>query len=300
MLTQYVALVSTVPSVALAQLTDVSAALQKQVERDLKSVWGVGAIVSAFASLESVPIGYWPIILVPQLQGASGVHLDRSGQPYALLDEGPNWSLTASHECLEMLVDPFGNRLVAGPSPVDPARRVEFLVEVCDPSEAAKFAYTVNGVIVSDFYTPHYFDPVQASGVRYSFTGAISAPRQVLPGGYLSWHDPIDGHWHQLQRGATGQVVRDLGVFPGQGSSLRSWIDRHTPRTRTATPGTVSARAQSSFDRAGSSARTASAARARSISEAVAMLTPPPVGSGDPGSALVAPRAGRTTRPRTL
>ena len=47
----------------------------------------------------------------------------------------------------------------------------------------------MNGVLVSDFYTPHYFDPMKAPGVRYSFTGKITGPRVVLRGGYLSWKE---------------------------------------------------------------------------------------------------------------
>ena len=33
--------------------------------------------------------------------------------------------------------------------------------------------YPVNGVPVSDFYTPRYFEPVRTDGTRYSFTGEI-------------------------------------------------------------------------------------------------------------------------------
>ena len=43
---------------------------------------------------------------------------------------------------------------------------------------------------MSDFYTPRFFDPLVAPGVRYSFTGALTEPRQVLRGGYLSWARP--------------------------------------------------------------------------------------------------------------
>jgi len=63
---------------------------------------------------------------------------------------------------------------------------VQFLVEACDPSEATEFAYTANGILVSDFYSVRFFDPVAARGVRYSFTGAIRRPREVIRGGYLS------------------------------------------------------------------------------------------------------------------
>ena len=113
--------------------------------------------------------------------------------------------MTASHECLEMLADPFGNKLQAGnlldqavDLGMDPAR-VQYLVEVCDPSESANFSYQVDGVTVSDFYTPQFFDPVQAPDVRYSFTGAIDSPRKILDGGYISWTDPVSANWFQLR-----------------------------------------------------------------------------------------------------
>jgi hypothetical protein len=189
----------------VSELTRVAAALSKQVNRDFRPLWGVDATVDAFAKLEDVEIDYWPMIIVQDVPGAAGVHLDRDGQPFALIEHSGQWSLTASHECLEMLADPFGNRLVASDL-LDQAvalgqepHRVRYLVEVCDPPEAGQFAYTVNGVLVSDFYTPHFFDPVQSSGVRYSFTGAIDGPRKVLDGGYISWEDPTDGHWRQIR-----------------------------------------------------------------------------------------------------
>src|SRR5262249_15004692 len=160
---------------------------------------------------------------------AAGVHLDRNGQPYALVTYSADWVLTASHETLEMLADPFGNRLLAGQSPKTGQGRVEFLVEVCDPSEAAELGYTVNGMVVSDFYTPNYFDPVTGTGVRYSFSGAIKKPRQVLKGGYLSWHDPISDHWWQERFfGGTRPTFADLGVF-SNARSLREQVDATTP-----------------------------------------------------------------------
>ena len=110
-----------------------------------------------FRRLEDLPIGYWPIVIMDDIHesGAAGIHLDRNGQPFALVtasDRLDVWSLTCSHELIEMLVDPFGNRLVAGDSPKADQGRAQFLVEACDPSEDAQFAYTVNGVVVSDFY----------------------------------------------------------------------------------------------------------------------------------------------------
>ena len=143
-------------------------------------------------------------------------------------EHGKEWSLTASHECLEMLGDPFGNRVIAGESPKKGQGRVEFLVEVCDPCEAVNFSYRCNGVVVSDFYTPNYFDPVKSAGTRYSFGGHITAPRQVLKGGYLSWHEPITNHWWQEIYFGSKPTFRDLKIFGQLTGSLRATVDSQT------------------------------------------------------------------------
>jgi hypothetical protein len=230
-LIQQLALVSEVPNISPSRLAITAAALQKQAIRDFWPLWNVLATVASFPALEDVPIGYWPVIIRDDIgfSGAAGIHLDDDGQPFALVQFSNTWTLTTSHEILEMVADPFGNRLVAGDSPKPGQGRVEFLVEVCDPPEAAAFSYRVNGVMVSDFYTPSYFDPLAAPGVRYSFTGAITQPRQVLKGGYLSWHDPVTNHWFQETFFTGSQPkFRDLGVLSAA-ASLRSQIDRLTP-----------------------------------------------------------------------
>jgi len=232
MLTRHVALVPDRVDVPIQEVLRIASALQKQVTRDFAPLWKVSATVDGFERLEEVPLGYWPVVLVADVKGAAGFHTDNNGQPFSLVEVGSSWSLTASHEVLEMLADPFGNRLTAGPSPMSGQGRVAFLVEVCDPSEDAEFAYTVNDVLVSDFYTPHYFDPVRRDGVQYSFTGKLTQPRQVLPGGYLSWHDPVSDHWFQKTFFSTEPEFRDLGILSRNDRSLREMIDALTPETK--------------------------------------------------------------------
>ena len=232
MLTISVAVVSEVAGADQRDVARVTAALQRQAIRDFRPVWNVEATVDSFPVLEDVPIGYWPILIRDDIEvdGAAGIHLDDNGQPFSLVTMSDSWSLTASHELLEMLADPFGNRLVPGTSPKSGQGRVEFLVEVCDPSEAAEFGYTVNGILMSDFYTPRFFDPVKSAGVQYSFTGALDAPRKIKKGGYLSWHHPPTRHWWQ-QTWFTGNApkFRDLGRFDASAHhSLRAWIDHET------------------------------------------------------------------------
>lgn len=231
MLTNNLALVSEVDGHDPSDVSRVAAALQRQATRDFGPVWQVEATVDAFPRLEDVPVGYWPMIIRDDIgqPGAAGVHLDKDGQPFALITMSDSWSLTASHEMLEMLADPFGNRLIPGHSPKRGQGRVEFLVEVADPSEASEFGYTVNDILVSDFLTPHFYDPVFSPATRYSFTGAITKPRTILRGGYISWHDPVSDHWWQQMWFGQRKEYRDLGVFEtGAAASLRAWIDGQT------------------------------------------------------------------------
>jgi hypothetical protein len=92
---------------------------------------------------------------------------------------------------------------------------------------------------MADFYTPHYFDPVAAgSSVRYSFKGGITAPRQVLKGGYLTWHDPAQQVWQMLDyvNNDPPQII-DLPNMATAGA-LREKVDRYHRATRrlSATP----------------------------------------------------------------
>jgi hypothetical protein len=233
-LTANVALVSDTPSVTLAEVVPVAAALQKQVTRDFGPLWGIHATVNAFDKLESVPVDYWPVILRDDIQqpGAAGYHTDDQGQPFSLVQVDDTWPLTVSHETLEMLADPFGNRTIAGapppqaPAPISTFHRVLYLVEACDPCESDQFAYTINGIQVSDFLTLHFYDPNGAVGVRYSFRNHVREPHTVLEGGYVSFGNPVDHHWYQIIV-QNGQVAtRDLGVISARtGMSLREAVD---------------------------------------------------------------------------
>jgi hypothetical protein len=224
---RHIALVAKTRHVPLTEAVRVAAALQKQVARDASPIWGLQACVSAFASLTEVPIGYWPLIVTDGIHepGAAGIHLDRHGRPFALVEHGPTWSLSASHECLEMLVDPSGNRQVSGPSPAPGQGEVSFLVEVCDPSEDAQFGYTIDGILLSDFCTPAFFEHA-GSGGRYSFTGAIKGPLEILKNGYLSWYDPVGRCWYQEQYFGSNPKFTALGLPGAAYRCMREFANR--------------------------------------------------------------------------
>jgi hypothetical protein len=223
-----IALVAKVKELAFAEVARVAAALQKQVLRDAAPIWDLQACVAPFPSLKDVPLGYWPIVVIDDLHepGASGHHLDRDGRPFVLVEHGPTWSLTASHECLEMVIDPSGGRQVPGPSPLSTQGEVSFLLEACGPSADAQFGYTVDGILVADFYTPEFFDYTAGGGVRYSFTGAITKPIEVLKNGYLSWYDPASRSWYQAQYFGSQPKVVSLGQPGAAFRSMREFTSR--------------------------------------------------------------------------
>jgi hypothetical protein len=274
MLTAHVALVSEDSKITPSELSKVAGALSKQVSRDFGPIWEVNADVAAYEKLEDVPLDYWPIIIKDDIgdPSAAGYHEDKHGQPFALVQYDASWSLTASHECLEMLADPFGRRVVASDSPVAGQGRVNFLVEVCDPCEGSDFAYTINGIQVSDFFTPNYFDPVANSGVRYSYTGALKEPRQVLKDGYLSWLVPSTHKWWQ-RTWFSGGNPSDGAIknFNASGTNIRASIDRHTELARAKAIGKASAssRLMAKASKGQPAARDAFVGRAKSLREAI-------------------------------
>ena len=229
MITRQVALVSESNAVTASLAASIAAAVQKQVQGDFSPLWQVDATMSYFPTLDDVPVGYWPIIIVDQLSdpNAGGFHTDKNGQPYALVLSQGQVSVDVSHECLEMLADPFGSRTLAGDSIKPGQGRVEYLVEVCDPCEGDAYTYSVNGLPVSDFYTPHFFDPMASPSVRYDCTGAIKKPLQLLKQGYISWLDPQSQHMWQAFYFGPKITYKDLGA-PPPNLSLREWVDSQT------------------------------------------------------------------------
>jgi len=261
-LIDHVALVSLTSDVTTRALLQVAAAVQKQVTRDFSPSWGFPATVDAFDDLASVPSDYHQVVifndpteLVGRLEFAigtqaadrliarfdaqllQGIHLNEfTRQPFALVALSDTWSVTVSHEILELIADPFGNRLVAAAVPDDADRRVNYLLEVCDPCQS--IWYPVNGVPVSDFITPRYFDPVRFEGTRYSFTGELEYPLHILDGGYVTWIDPRDSGLYQLRGGEPGPVLLiDVADLARGSEPLRSVVDAHpqTPRITTQT-----------------------------------------------------------------
>lgn len=234
-----IGLVDTTGRIDAAMVADVAAALNVQVARDLARYWPVAATVSYLPDLARIPQGMWPVMLVSHLPpNQGGVHLTQANQPFAKVlasPDSPEWTIDASHEILEMLVDPSGNRLhssqaieIQGGDVVDAPGQLEYLVEVCDPCEADELAYHIDGFAVSDFITPHYYDAHPIAGTRYSFNGTIERPRQLRPGGYVSFVDPSTGHLRQILWTDPHAGPQPRSLDPASGPSLRMFVENQT------------------------------------------------------------------------
>jgi hypothetical protein len=214
-----------------------AAALNIQVIRDLANIWNIQATVRYLPDPKSIPAGVWPVFLVAKLPpGEGGVHQDKKNQPYSLVIGTPDsddWTIDASHETVEMLVDPAGNRLqtsraieIHGKGVQDTTGQFEYLVEACDPCEANNYAYSIDGIAVSDFITPNFYDPVATAGTRYSYAGHITQPRQVLPGGYISFINIQSDEVQQILFLGATPILKNLGT--ASGSNLRMFVDDQT------------------------------------------------------------------------
>lgn len=86
-------------------------------------------------------------------------------------------SFTASHELVEMLVDPAINLYSYGP------KGLMYAIETADPVENDSFL--VDGLPMSDFVYPSYFEAFRKPGsVKFDEMGLVSRPFQLLKGGY--------------------------------------------------------------------------------------------------------------------
>ena len=190
-----------------AEVTPVVVALQQQVTNDFRPIWGIDA------ELKMVPQGtpatpgtWWLVILDDSDQaGALGYHdLTPDGLPMGKvfaasdLKAGTSWSVTASHELLEMLADPNINLTVF----VQNANTTGTLYayEVCDACEDDSLGYKINNILVSDFVYPAWFETFREKGsTQFDRGNQIQSPLELLAGGYIGVFSVSDGSGWQQQ-----------------------------------------------------------------------------------------------------
>lgn len=234
----HVALVDESGEIGLPALQQYAGALSEQILRDVAPIWHVNASIGAY---QAAPKNTWAVKIQTQLDepGALGYHSDDHNQPYALVQYTGSWDVTVSHEVLEMIVDPWGNRMHSGRLPIGLEQDfaqfgltrntslVHYLLEVCDPPEDESFGYEVGSYKVSDFIRPIWYSNVDhGSRSGFSFNGGCTHPREIANGGYASFANDA-GEWYQATNFGSLQV-QDLGKFDNaEWSSIREFTDHH-------------------------------------------------------------------------
>jgi len=151
----------------------------------------------------------WQIVIVDtgDVKGALGYHdYTPGGRPISYvfakedIDNGYSWTVTLSHEWVEMLLDPW----VSGA--MQTADATFYALELADPVEDDKFGYECMGFLMSDFVTPYWFVP-GATGV-FDYCKRVTKPLQVLAGGYAYVYE--NGQWYAEDAAGARKTAAEL------------------------------------------------------------------------------------------
>lgn len=190
-----------------AEVIPVVAALQKQIKNDFRPVWGVDADLTVIPQGSQPANGSWWLVILDDSDqaGALGYHdLTSDGLPLGKifaasdLKAGTSWTITASHELLEMLADPNINLTVFVQD--SNTRGSLYAYEVCDACEDDSFGYEIDNTKVSDFVYPAWFESFRETGsTQFDRMNQIQNPLQLLKGGYIGVFNVSAGSGWQQQ-----------------------------------------------------------------------------------------------------
>jgi hypothetical protein len=209
-------------------------ALQQQVTNDFRPAWGIDAELKLVSKGTPPPDANWWLVLLDDSDqaGALGYHdLTPAGLPIGKvfatsdLKAGTSWTVTASHELLEMLADPDIN-LTAFVQTANNQGTL-YAYEVCDACEDDSFGYAIDDILVSDFVYPSWFESFRTQGsTQFDRMNQIQNPLRLLKGGYIGMFNITDGSGWQQQ---TAERPSNL-KFRGAVGSRRE--RRATPRSQ--------------------------------------------------------------------
>jgi len=215
-------------------VNEVVAALQKQVHNDFAPLWGIDADLTYYPQNQNPPAGSWLLGIFDNSDqaGALGYHdLTQNGLPLGKIFAGTDaqynssWSVTASHELLEMLGDPDINLTVFRQQ--NDGTGVLYAYENCDACEDDSFGYQIDNVLVSDFVLPSWFEEFHQAGTQYDFKGYVKDAFGLLKGGYIGVYNVTSGNgWTQLTGDKTAMTYK---MRPAPGSRRER---RRTPRSQ--------------------------------------------------------------------
>jgi len=180
-----VAFISKTDEVRESELVDIIDALRLQLERDFAPVWGYSAKLKLAEMPEN---GDWQLVFLDDAEAAGmmGYHgLDLNGEPLAKAfvksakRAGEKISVAASHELLEMLIDPSAQLWAQGND------GLFYAYEVCDAVEEEIYPIGEKKLEVSNFVYPTFFESWHADkSVEFDQLKRVIRPFQTLESGY--------------------------------------------------------------------------------------------------------------------
>jgi hypothetical protein len=172
------------------------AAMQDYIDKFIVPVWATPA---KLVKTKDFVAGCWAMVFLDDadVPGALAYHdLTPDGFPLSkvfvrtTLDDHQLVSVSASHELVEMLVDPAINLYSTGSDP-----KAVYAYESADPVEALDF--NVRSIPMSNFVFPSYFESFRKpNSVKFDQMGKVSKPFQILKGGYQIVFK--NGKWSQV------------------------------------------------------------------------------------------------------
>ena len=223
-----IAVVNQSTTVSAADFAACCAALQVQVDRDFAPAWGgLGCqLVPAQGQpgTPQAPAGETIYVLDDSDQaGALGYHeLTQAGVPVGFcfakttLDAHLPWQPTLSHELLEQLADPYVQTAVVAQSFQGKPAAIAY--ETGDPVEAD--SYDIDGVPVSNFVLPAWFEDNPVPSGRYDFLQKLTAPLTLTAGGYVAYTTDLR-NWAQYM--PQGVRAHREAVLPFSRKWKRFW-----------------------------------------------------------------------------
>ena len=214
------------------ELQDAIRAINRQIREDYEPYWNIGAELRLEGRSEKKPskqkiadmrgdavLYLWDSV---DVEDALGYHdMTNAGIPYGFVftelakQLKEDWTVTLSHEALELVGDSEVNLLVQGPHPADPKRTVFHWYEMCDAVQAE--TYEIDGVKVSNFLLPLYFTGGEEKGGRNDFLGRAYNGKTlrsfgVNPGGYVGFFDPEKGGHDTFSAKGDAEAARRLKI----------------------------------------------------------------------------------------
>lgn len=188
------------------QVQAAMAAIQIQLDRDVFPVWGISAALVWVPKGQLLPTTYYQIVFLDNTDqaGALGYHeTTATGHPLAKifvetdLQNDLSWTVTASHETIETLIDPSASLSTLV---VTSSTAYMYAYEACDAVEDDSFGYTINGILVSSFVYPAWFQPEVPTGTKLDYGNKLTVPLTLLSGGYIGYIDlnNINAGWQQF------------------------------------------------------------------------------------------------------